>query len=82
MTYACSLQWRCLVFTLFALTVRTNVWDIDNPEKITLPCANPNEQHDIMCMTCVEDRIWVGTGPSIFFLNAEHPSMREVSGWG
>ena len=54
------------------------MWDIDNPERITLPCANPNEHHDIRCIACVGDRIWVGAGPSIFFLNAENPAMREV----
>lgn len=63
---------------LFSLVVRPNVWDIDNPETITLPCANPNEQHEVKCIACVEDRIWVGAGPSIFLLNAEHPEIREV----
>lgn len=58
------------------------MWDIDNPERITLPCANPNERHDVKCIAAVGDRIWVGAGPSIFFLNAEMPSIREVLGKG
>lgn len=68
------------IFFFNSSTVQSNVWDIDNPERITLPCANPNERHDIKCIAAVEGRIWVGAGPSIFFLNAEMPSIREVGG--
>ena len=52
-------------------------WDIENPEKIMLPSSDPNEYFDVKCMAGVEDRIWVGAGPSIFLLDAETHS-REV----
>ena len=54
------------------------MWDIDNPDEITLPSFNPNEVSDVRCITCVKDRLWVGAGQSIFFLNAENPNIREV----
>ncbi len=58
------------------------MWDIENPERISLPNPIPDEYHDVRTIACVADRIWVGAGPSIFFLNAEDPIMREVGGEG
>ncbi len=55
------------------------MWDVDNPERISLPSPNPNEVCEVQCMAGVGDRIWVGAGPSIFFLDAEAPASREVS---
>lgn len=46
-------------------------WDIENPERITLPSSDPSEYYDVKCLVGVGDRLWVGTGPSIFFLDTE-----------
>ncbi len=64
-------------FVIFSPYAVSGAWDIDNPEKILLPSSDPNEYYDVKCMAGVGDRIWVGVGPSIFFLDAETHS-REV----
>ena len=52
-------------------------WDIENPEVVNLPSSNPEVQNDVRCIAAVKDRVWVGAGPSIFFLSAEN-LQREV----
>ena len=46
-------------------------WDLKNPQEISLPSHNPEVQNDVHCIAAVKDRVWVGAGPSIFFLSAE-----------
>ena len=71
---------HCLhvVVVIVCGAVKSDVWDIDNPDEITLSTFSPDEV-DVHCMTHVKDRLWVGAGESIFFLNAENPSISEVS---
>ncbi len=54
------------------------MWDVENPERISLPSPNINEVYEVQCIAAVSDRIWVGAGPSIFFLDVELPASREV----
>ena len=46
-------------------------WDLKNPQIISLSSHNPEVQNDVHCIAAVKDRVWVGAGPSIFFLSAE-----------
>lgn len=46
-------------------------WDLKNPQEISLPSHNPEVQNDVRCIAAVRDRVWVGAGPSMFFLSAE-----------
>ena len=62
----------------FLYVVTDRIWNIDNPDIISLPSANPDETHAIKFISCINDRIWVGCGPSIIFLNTKDPSIHEV----
>ena len=56
-----------------------DTWDIHNPEKVTLPSYNATFCYDVKCITAVgNNEIWVGAGPSIFFLD-EQTLDRRVS---
>ena len=60
-------------------TVVQDTWDIHNPEKVTLPSYNATFCYDVKCITAVgNNEIWVGAGPSIFFLD-EQTLERRVS---
>lgn len=66
-----------MCFSTLLLTVAPS-WDVENPEEISLPCLEPSDHDEVKCIAQVGDRIWVGVGSRIFFLNADNPSSREV----
>ena len=56
-----------------------DVWDIQNPERVTLPSCNAAICYDVKCIVAIgNNEIWVGAGPSIFFLD-EQSLERRVS---
>ena len=65
------------IYNVILLLAATFCWDLENPLIITLPSHNPEVQNDVRCIAAVKDRVWVGAGPSIFFLSAEN-LQREV----
>ena len=47
-------------------------WDIQNPAKVTLPSSNAAFCYDVKCIAAIgNNEIWVGAGPSIFFLDEQ-----------
>ena len=65
-----------IIHKCFPISVSPS-WDIENPEIVSLPSFDPNIQNDVRCIAGVKDRVWIGAGPSIFFLSAEN-LQREV----
>lgn len=47
------------------------IWDILNPELITVPTPDPDVTHPIRCLVLVRNRLWVGTGPFLAFLEMD-----------
>ena len=47
------------------------IWDILNPELITVPTPDPDITHPIRCLTLVNNRLWIGTGPFLAFLEMD-----------
>ena len=60
------------LFSIVHFLIALACWDLENPLIITLPSHNPKVQNDVRCIAAVKDRVWVGAGPSIFFLSAEN----------
>ena len=49
-----------------------DTWDIHNPARVTLPSSNAAHCYDVKCIAAVgNNEIWVGAGPSIFFLDEQ-----------
>ena len=57
---------------LCPLSVMQDTWDIQNPARVTLPSSNAAVCYDVKCIAAVgNNEIWVGAGPSIFFLDEQ-----------
>ena len=63
-------------FSLLAVAT-TGTWDILNPELITVPNPGPDMTHPIRCLTLVKNRLWIGTGPFLAFVEMDS-LVREV----
>lgn len=64
------------LFPLIAVAA-DGIWDIMNPELICVPTENPNITHPVRCMTLVKNRLWLGMGPFLAFLEVDS-LIREV----
>ena len=64
---------RVITYSLagFAHCAVADSWDIENPERITLPTYDPSENFDVKCIAAVGNQVWIGAGPSIFILDGE-----------
>ena len=49
----------------------TGIWDVLNPELITVPTPDPNITHPICCLVLVKNRLWIGTGPFLAFMEMD-----------
>ena len=60
-----------------------DTWDIQNPTKLSLPSSNATVCYDVKCIAAVgNNEIWVGVGPSIFFLDEQTLERRVSFGVG
>ena len=58
-----------------AVAVLQDAWDIQNPTKLTLPSCDANN-YDVKCIASVGSELWIGAGPSVFFLDEESLERR------
>ena len=53
-----------------------DTWDIQNPTKLSLPSYDATVCYDVKCIASVGSELWVGAGPSIFFLDEQSLERR------
>lgn len=61
---------------VLSLAVLNDTWDIQNPTNLALPSCDANICYDVKCIASVGSELWIGAGPSVFFLDEESLERR------